>query len=102
MDKLEALRLEAGKQFFLAKKRKHMVKNLDQRRWALTANRAMGLEGFKASTDWTEKPKCICDRKITMFVTEKSIKDLLKVKQSAADCVALVRSRIADYGVDCL
>ncbi|GAV08722.1 hypothetical protein RvY_18376 [Ramazzottius varieornatus] len=44
----------------------------------------------------------ICDRKIAKFMTEKSIKELPKVKQSAADCVALVRSRIADYGLDCL
>ncbi|GAU94843.1 hypothetical protein RvY_06551 [Ramazzottius varieornatus] len=106
MDKLKALRLETGKQFFLAKKKKkHVVKDLDLRRWALTANQAVGLEGFKASPDWVEKLKryySICDRKITKFVTEKSIKKLPKVRQSAADCVALVRLRIADYGLDCL
>ncbi|GAU97301.1 hypothetical protein RvY_08622 [Ramazzottius varieornatus] len=73
MDKLKALGLETGKQFFLAKKKKHVVKDLDLRRRALTA-------------------KQTCDRKITKFVTEKSIKE-----QSAADCVALLPARIADY-----
>ncbi|GAU99279.1 hypothetical protein RvY_10305 [Ramazzottius varieornatus] len=105
MDKLKAPRLETGKQFFLAKKKKHVVKDLDLRRWALTAHQAVRLEGFKASPDWIGKQKryySICDRKITKFVTEKSIKELPKVKHSAADCVALVRSRIADYGLDCL
>ncbi|GAU90694.1 hypothetical protein RvY_03074 [Ramazzottius varieornatus] len=46
MDKLKALRLETGIQFFLAKK-KHVVKDLNLRRWALTANQAVGLEGSK-------------------------------------------------------
>ncbi|GAV06941.1 hypothetical protein RvY_16849 [Ramazzottius varieornatus] len=32
MDKLKGLRLETGKQFFLAKKKKHVVKDLDRRR----------------------------------------------------------------------
>ncbi|GAV08557.1 hypothetical protein RvY_18228 [Ramazzottius varieornatus] len=76
MDKLKRLRLETGKQFFLAKKKKHVVKDLHLRRWGLTAYQAVGLEGFKASPDWIGKLKryySICDRKITKFVTEKSI-----------------------------
>ncbi|GAV09194.1 hypothetical protein RvY_18771-2 [Ramazzottius varieornatus] len=44
----------------------------------------------------------IVDRKITKFVTKKSIQKAPHVKESAEACVALVRSRIAEYGLDCL
>ncbi|GAU93974.1 hypothetical protein RvY_05824 [Ramazzottius varieornatus] len=69
LDKLKALRLDVGKQFFLAKRKKQVVKDLDLRRWALTANETVNLAGFTAPPDWIGK---------------------------------LGRSRIAEYGLDCL
>ncbi|GAV06574.1 hypothetical protein RvY_16540 [Ramazzottius varieornatus] len=51
LDKLKAVRLDVGKQFFLAKREKQMVKDLDLRRWALTANETVNLAGFTASPD---------------------------------------------------
>ncbi|GAV08667.1 hypothetical protein RvY_18326 [Ramazzottius varieornatus] len=98
LDKLKALRLDVGKQFFLAKRKKQVVKDLDLRRWALTANETVNLAGFTASPDWIGKLKQyygIVDRKITKFVTKKSIQEAPHVKESAEACVALVRSRIA-------
>ncbi|GAV00086.1 hypothetical protein RvY_10984 [Ramazzottius varieornatus] len=47
LDKLKALRLDVGKQFFLAKRKKQV----DLRRWALTANETVNLAGFTASPD---------------------------------------------------
>ncbi|GAU90491.1 hypothetical protein RvY_02898 [Ramazzottius varieornatus] len=104
-DKLKALRLETGKQFFLAKQKPHIVKDMDIRRWAVTANRTIGLVGFMASPDWVGKLKRyygIVDRKITKFVTDKYIQDAPQIKKTAEECVALVRSRISDYGLDCM
>ncbi|GAV08542.1 LOW QUALITY PROTEIN: hypothetical protein RvY_18215 [Ramazzottius varieornatus] len=57
LDKLKALRLDVGKQFFPAKRKKQVVKDLDLRRWALTANETVNLAGFTASPDWIEKLK---------------------------------------------
>lgn len=57
LDKLKALRLETGKQFFLAKKKRQAVKDLDVRRWALTANQTVDLADFTASPDWVGKFK---------------------------------------------
>ncbi|GAU98408.1 hypothetical protein RvY_09560 [Ramazzottius varieornatus] len=105
LDKLKALRLDIGKQFFLAKRKKQVVKDLDLRRWALTANETVNVAGFTASPDWIGKLKRyygIVDRKITKFVTKKSIQEARHVKESAEACVALVRSRIGEYGLDCL
>ncbi|GAU88665.1 hypothetical protein RvY_01316 [Ramazzottius varieornatus] len=105
LDKLKALRLDVGKQFFLAKRKKQVVKDLDLRRWALTANETVNLADFTTSPDWIGKLKRyhgIVDRKITKFVTKKSIQEAPHVKESAEACVALVRSRIAEYGLDCL
>ncbi|GAU94027.1 hypothetical protein RvY_05875 [Ramazzottius varieornatus] len=105
MDKLKALRLETGKQFFLAKQKPHTVRDMDIRRWAVTANRTISLVGFTASPDWVGKLKRYCsivDRKITKFVTDKYIQKAPQVKKTAEECVALVRSRISDYGLDCM
>ncbi|GAU87649.1 hypothetical protein RvY_00464 [Ramazzottius varieornatus] len=44
----------------------------------------------------------ICDCKITKFVTEKYLQEEPDRKKSADECVALVRSRIQAYGLDCL
>ncbi|GAV03997.1 hypothetical protein RvY_14345 [Ramazzottius varieornatus] len=44
----------------------------------------------------------ICDRKITKFVTEKHLQEEPDRKKSADECVALVRSRIQAYRLDCL
>ncbi|GAU94779.1 hypothetical protein RvY_06496 [Ramazzottius varieornatus] len=104
-DKLKASRLETGKQFFLAKKKPHVVKDMDIRRWAVTANREIGLEDFTASPYWVGKFKQyygICDRKITAFVTAKNLREAPDVKKDADECVAYVRSRIQAYGLDCL
>ncbi|GAU91459.1 hypothetical protein RvY_03707 [Ramazzottius varieornatus] len=104
-DKLKALRLETGKQFFLAKQKPHIVKDMDIRRWAVTANRTIGLVGFTASPDSVGKLKRyygIVHRKITKFVTDKYIQEAPQVKKTGEECVALVRSRISDYGLDCM
>ncbi|GAU88554.1 hypothetical protein RvY_01235 [Ramazzottius varieornatus] len=104
-DKLKALRLETGKQFFLAKQKPHIVKDMNIRLWAITANRTIGLVGFTASPDWVGKLKRyygIVDRKITKFVTDKYIQKAPQVKKTAEECVALVRSRISDYGLECM
>ncbi|GAU98745.1 hypothetical protein RvY_09853 [Ramazzottius varieornatus] len=104
-DKLKALRLETGKQFFLAKKKPHVVKDMDIRRWAVTANREIDLEGFTASPYWVGKFKQyygICDRKITKFVTAMYLREAPDVKKDADECVACVQSRIQAYGLDCL
>ncbi|GAU93169.1 hypothetical protein RvY_05149 [Ramazzottius varieornatus] len=105
IDKLTALRLETGRQFFLAKQKPHVVKDIDIRRWAVTANREIDLPGFVASSYWVSRSKRyhgICDRKITKFVTEKYLQEEPDRKKSAAECVALVGSRIQAYGLDCL
>ncbi|GAU95232.1 hypothetical protein RvY_06882-1, partial [Ramazzottius varieornatus] len=78
---------------------------MDLRRWALTANETVNLAGFTASPDWIGKLKRyygIVDRKITKFIIKKSIQEAPHVKESTEACVALVRSRIAEYGLDCL
>ncbi|GAU90948.1 hypothetical protein RvY_03295 [Ramazzottius varieornatus] len=100
-DKLKALRLETGKQFFLAKQKPHIVKDMDIQRWAVTANRTIGLVGFMASPDWVGKLKScygIVDRKITKFVTDKYIQEAPQVKKFKK----LRKSRISDYGLDCM
>ncbi|GAU90233.1 hypothetical protein RvY_02681 [Ramazzottius varieornatus] len=119
IDKLKALRLVTGRQFFFSKQKPHVVKDIDIRRWAVTANREIGLPGFVASsywgrlserfvvnipqlTNWRFRYYSICDRKITKFVTEKYLQEEPDRKKSADECVALVRSRIQAYGLDCL
>ncbi|GAU98530.1 hypothetical protein RvY_09663-1 [Ramazzottius varieornatus] len=57
IDKLKALRLETGRQFFLAKQKPHVVKDIDIRRWAVAANREIGLPGFVASSYWVSRFK---------------------------------------------
>ncbi|GAV09075.1 hypothetical protein RvY_18673 [Ramazzottius varieornatus] len=104
-DKLKVIRLETAKQYFMAKQKRQVVKDMDLQRWAITANNDVDLPGFTASPYWVSKFERyygIVDRKITKFVTKKSLEAAPQVKQSAEECVALVRSRIADHGLDCL
>ncbi|GAV06499.1 hypothetical protein RvY_16475 [Ramazzottius varieornatus] len=104
-DKLKVIRFETAKQYFMAKQKRQVVKDLNLQRWAIPANNDVDLPGFTASPYWVSKFKRyygIFDRKITKFVTKKSLEAAPQVKQSAEECVALVRSRIAEHGLDCL
>ena len=53
-DKLEALRSATSEQLFDAKQNLHAVKDSDIGWWALDANNAVGLTGFKASHNWVD------------------------------------------------
>ncbi|GAU96618.1 hypothetical protein RvY_08041 [Ramazzottius varieornatus] len=78
-DKLKVIRLETAKQYFMAKQKRQVVKDLDLQRWAITANNDVDLPGFTASPYWVSKFKRysgIVDRKITKFVTKKSLDDV--------------------------
>ncbi|GAU91331.1 hypothetical protein RvY_03603 [Ramazzottius varieornatus] len=101
IDKLKAM----GKQFFLSKQKPHVVKDMDIQRWAFTTNHDVGLAGFKASSWWVAKCKRyfgICDGKTTKFVTEKYLEEEPEMEKRADECVAIVKSRIQAYGLDCL
>ncbi|GAU99680.1 hypothetical protein RvY_10641 [Ramazzottius varieornatus] len=57
IDKLEAIGLKTGKQFFLAKQKPHVVKDMDIQRWALTTHRDVGLAGFQLRLGGAKAPK---------------------------------------------
>ncbi|GAV09407.1 hypothetical protein RvY_18954 [Ramazzottius varieornatus] len=69
LEKLKALRLDVGKQFFLAQRKKQVVKDLDLRRWALTANETVNLAGFTASLDWIGRLKRTMFKADNLYVT---------------------------------
>ncbi|GAU94117.1 hypothetical protein RvY_05946 [Ramazzottius varieornatus] len=56
-DKLKVIRLETAKQYFMAKQKRQVDKDLDLQRWAITANNDVDLPGFTASPYWVSKFK---------------------------------------------
>lgn len=80
-----------------------IVHDSDIKKWALEAwdEQESGDRSFKASSTWIynfKKAHRIVSRKITKFVSKKTLEDSDILKKSADDFVATVQPLIAEYG----
>ncbi|XP_046744322.1 uncharacterized protein LOC124410191 isoform X2 [Diprion similis] len=82
-----------------------IVHDIDLRRWALTAHKNfMNSDArFKASKEWVNKFKRahrITSRKITKFITRKTLEDSKNLKKTAEEFTNNVKSVINDLGLE--
>ena len=82
-----------------------IVHDRDLRRWALKAYNDEGNKNilFKASRSWVhnfKKAHHIVSRKITKFVTRKTLEDDEKLKTIAQNFVQEVKPLVKEYGLD--
>lgn len=83
----------------------YIFHDIDIRRWGLQAQRELGYDelNFKASNDWVmrfKKAHRIVSRKITKFVTRKTIEQADNLIASAEQFVKNITEQIRIYGTD--
>lgn len=78
-----------------------IIHDANLRRWALLANRGVGLENFKASVRFIRNFKLKCDivsRKVTEFVIKSYTAEHGNLEEKARDFVESVLPRLTDPG----
>ena len=76
------------------------VHDRDLKRWAMKEARKLNYESYKCSPNWINRFKRrnrIGVRKITVFVTNKSIKEGKEIMKECADFLSTVRERIPHF-----
>ncbi|OWA55353.1 hypothetical protein BV898_19737 [Hypsibius exemplaris] len=102
-NKLTEIWKETLAAFRRAKRQRLPIHDGDLRRFALTANKSAGLLGFKATLRWVQtfkKANRIVSRKITKFVTEKSVLQDADIQQAGVDFVKDVKPLMEYVGLD--
>jgi len=77
--------------------------DIDLARWAVRAQEDLNVPGFKASMRWIQKFKVIhniVSRKITKFVTKKSILAYVVLEEKCNSFIENVKYQITQYGAE--
>ncbi|XP_071581536.1 uncharacterized protein [Temnothorax nylanderi] len=102
-DKLSYISQVTHDKFTTAVESGFMVHNIDLKRWALQAQKEIGNLNpiFKASPSWIarfKKSHRIVSRKVTKFVTRKTLEDSVDLQKTANDFLETVKPLIEQFG----
>jgi len=89
--------------FNIALEKGIIIHDIDLARWAVRAQEDLNVPGFKASMRWIQKFKVIhniVSRKITKFVTKKSILANVELEEKCNSFIENVKYQITQYGAE--